>query len=129
MALAPTFWIAGSIYFVRMMAQRVGLPLRQTFVQDLADPSERASVAALSAMPAQATMAGSQVLAGYLFQEVALAAPFLVAAAAQGVTAVLYARFFGRGAPARAADDRQPAGGGAAARRSSVAGDRSQQVS
>ncbi len=115
MALAPAFWMAGAIYFVRMVAQRVGIPLRQSFVQDLADPSERASVAGLSALPAQATMAGSQVLAGYLFQEVALAAPFMVAAATQFVTAVMYVGFFGRRASvsARLADARQSADGGA----------------
>ena len=96
MALAPVFWLAGAIYFARMVAQRIGQPLRQSFVQDLADPSERASLAALSALPAQATMAGSQVLAGYLFEEVALAAPFLVAAGAQCLTAALYLMFFGR---------------------------------
>ena len=115
MALAPAFWLAGAIYFVRMVAQRVGLPLRQSFVQDLADPSERASVAALSALPAQATMAGSQVLDGYLLQEVALAAPFVVAAAAQCVTAVLYVGCFGRRAAIsrRVPDTRQPAEAGA----------------
>lgn len=96
MAVAPAFWMAGAIYFVRMVAQRVGLPLRQSFVQDLADPSERASVAALSTLPAQATMAGSQVLAGYLFEEVALSAPFMLAAVGQFATAVMYAVFFGR---------------------------------
>jgi MFS family permease len=114
MALAPAYWMAGAIYFIRMVVQRVGLPLRLSFVQDLADPSERASVAALSALPAQATMAGSQVLAGYLFEEVALAAPFMVAAAAQFVTAVLYAGFFGRrGAiSARSAPAGQPADDG-----------------
>ncbi len=95
MALAPAFWMAGAVYFVRMVAQRVALPLRQSFVQDIADPSERAGVAGLSVIPAQATMAGSQVLAGYLFQEVALAAPFMVAAVAQCVTAVMYEWFFG----------------------------------
>jgi MFS family permease len=118
MALAPALWMAGAIYFVRMLAQRAGLPLRQSFVQDLADPSERASVAALSTMPAQATMAGSQVLAGYLFEEVALAAPFMVAAAAQCVTAILYAGFFGSRASRSTgvAQARQPAEDGATPR-------------
>ncbi|MHB1575966.1 MAG: MFS transporter [Candidatus Dormibacteria bacterium] len=96
MVLAPNFWLAGGIYLVRMLAQRVGLPLRQSFTQEVADPAERASLAALSNLPAQGTMAGSQVLAGYLFDEVSLAAPFEVAAVFQCLNAVLYALLFGR---------------------------------
>ncbi len=90
MVLAPAFWIAGAIYLVRMMVQRIGLPLRQSFTQDMADPEERASVAAISNLPAQATMAGSQAAAGYLFDEVSLAAPFELAALFQAANAVLY---------------------------------------
>lgn len=94
MVLAPAFWAAGAIYLVRMMVQRVGLPLRQSFTQDMAHPDERASVAALSNLPAQATMAGSQVAAGYLFDEVSLASPFELAAVLQVANALLYAALF-----------------------------------
>jgi MFS family permease len=94
MVLAPAFWIAGAVYLVRMMVQRVGLPLRQSFTQDMAHPDERASVAALSNLPAQATMAGSQAAAGYLFDEVSLAAPFELAAVLQMVNALLYGLLF-----------------------------------
>lgn len=94
MVLAPSFWAAGVFYLLRMVVQRVGLPLRQSFTQDLADPDERASVAALSNLPAQATMAGGQVLAGYLFDEVSLAAPFELAAAFQWANAALYLALF-----------------------------------
>lgn len=94
MVLAPAFWLAGGVYLVRMLVQRVGLPLRQSFTQDMAHPSERASVAALSNLPAQATMAGGQAVAGYLFDEVSLAAPFELAAAFQVLNAVLYGLLF-----------------------------------
>jgi MFS family permease len=94
MVLAPSFWAAGAVYVVRMMLQRVGLPLRQSFTQDMAHPAERASVAALSNLPAQATMAGGQALAGYLFDEVSLALPFELAAALQVANAGLYSLLF-----------------------------------
>ncbi len=90
MVLAPAFWIAGAVYLVRMFVQRIGLPLRQSFTQDMAHPEERASVAALSNLPAQATMAGGQAIAGYLFDEVSLSAPFELAGALQVVNAALY---------------------------------------
>jgi len=99
MVLAPTFWIAGAVYFVRMFTQRIGLPLRQSFTQDVAHPDERASVAALSNLPAQGTMGVSQVLAGYLFESVGLAAPFELSAVFQCVNAVLYGAFFGWAKP------------------------------
>jgi len=107
MVLAPSFWLAGAIFFVRMLIQRVGLPLRQSFTQDMADPDERASLAALSNLPAQGTMAGSQVLAGYLFDEVSLAAPFEVAAAVQCVNAALYPILFAWRPPRRASQENQ----------------------
>ena len=94
MVLAPGFWFAGMIYLVRMLAQRIGLPLRQSFTQDLAHPAERSSVAALANLPAQATMAGSQAFAGYLFAEVSLAAPFEIASVFQLANALLYVALF-----------------------------------
>ena len=99
MVLAPTFWLAGAVFLVRMMAQRTGMPLRQSFTQDLAHPDERSSVAALSLLPAQGTMAASQVLAGYLFDEVGLAAPFELSALFQLANAALYGLLFGVAKP------------------------------
>ncbi len=98
MALAPNFWVAGAVYLVRMMVQRVGLPLRQSYVLALADPSERASVAALSNLPSQLATAVSPMLTGYLMQEVSLAIPFEVAAVLQFTNAATFYGFF-RAAP------------------------------
>ena len=111
MALSPTFWVAGAVYLLRMVVQRVGLPLRQSFTQEVADPDERARLAALSSLPAQGTQAGSQVLAGYLFDEVALAAPLLVAGIVQTLNAGAYAALFGTSSAPQAVtpDRRDPA--------------------
>lgn len=116
MVLAPVFWMAGAVYLVRMAIQRIGLPLRQSFTQDMAHPEERASLAALSTLPAQATMAGGQAVAGYLFDEVSLAAPFELAALFQVANAVLYTvLFFVRPpAPRPRTEDRAAPGGAAA---------------
>lgn len=104
MVLSPAFAIAGAVYLVRMMVQRVGLPLRQSFTQDMAHPEERASVAALSNLPSQATMAAGQVTAGYLFDEVSLALPFELAALFQLVNAGLYGYLFSVRPPRSAHD-------------------------
>ncbi len=94
MVLAPTFWMAGAIYLLRMQAQRIALPLRQSYVMAVVPPKERGSVGALSNLPMQATSAISPGLAGYIFDNVSLALPFEIAAALQGLNAILFYMFF-----------------------------------
>lgn len=101
MVLAPAFWAAGGIYFFRMLIQRVGMPLRQSFTQDMADPDERASVAALSSLPLQATMAAGQGAGGWLFDSLNLAVPFTIAAIFQLANAAAYWLLFTRHPPRR----------------------------
>ncbi len=100
MVMAPTFVAAGAVYLVRMTVQRIGLPLRQSYVVARADPAERASVAALSNVPSQAATAASPVLSGYLFDSVSLELPFEIAGALQLVNALLFWGFFHRLPPA-----------------------------
>lgn len=113
-ALAPTFWVAGVLYIVRMFAQRIGLPLRQSYVLAMADPDERSSVAALSNVTSQGAMvspamAVSPILAGYLFDDVSLSLPFEIGGVLQLVNAVMYFAFFHNAAPE---EERPPDGNG-----------------
>jgi sugar phosphate permease len=94
MVLAPNFLIAGAWYLIRMLVQRIGLPLRQSYVLGLANEDERASVTALSNLPSQAVMAVSPLLTGYLFAEAELAIPFELAAVLQLANAVSFWVFF-----------------------------------
>ncbi|MGH9102369.1 MAG: MFS transporter [Acidimicrobiales bacterium] len=99
MVLAPAFLVAGGIYLVRMAAQRVAMPLRQSYVMAMADPAERARVAALSRLSSQVTAAGSPALAGELFDHVSLAAPFLIGGLLQLANAAVFFLFFRRRPP------------------------------
>lgn len=103
MVLAGSFQIAGAVFLVRMLIQRAGLPLRQSYVLAMADPAERASVAALSNLPSQLAMAASPVASGYLFDEVSLTLPFEIAGALQLANAGLYWLFFHARPPAEEA--------------------------
>lgn len=94
MVLAPTFWLAGAFYLLRMMAQRMGLPLRQSYVMGVLPPEERGTVGALVNLPAQVTSAISPALAGYLFDSVSLALPFEIGAILQGVNVMMFFLFF-----------------------------------
>ncbi len=99
MVLAPGFAVAGLVYFVRMIVQRIGMPLRQSYTLGLADPAERGAVAAMSNVPSQLAMAASPLLTGYLIDEVSLALPFEVAAAFQFLNATAFWAFFRRHPP------------------------------
>jgi len=90
MVLSPTFALAGAVYLVRMVVQRIGMPLRQSYTIGLADPEERASIAALSNLPSQLAMAGSPLVTGYLFDEVSLSLPFEIAAVLQFANAASF---------------------------------------
>lgn len=100
LAFAPHFAVAAGIYALRVVAQRVGLPLQQSYVQEVTHPHERARVAALSSLPSQGSQAASQVLAGYLFEEVSLGLPFVLAAGLQIVDVALYGILLGHYHPA-----------------------------
>ena len=99
MVLSPSFIFAGGVYFVRMVVQRVGLPLRQSYATGLAHPDERASVAALSNLPSQLAQSASPLLTGYLFEAVSLSVPFEIAAGLQFANAATFWAFFRRHPP------------------------------
>ena len=99
MVIMPFFWLAGFVYLLRMMVQRLGLPLRQSYVMGVVPQEERGRIGALSNLPAQATSALSPSLAGYLFDHVALALPFDIGAILQGINALLFFLFFRNMAP------------------------------
>lgn len=94
MVLAPTFILAGVAYMLRMVVQRAGMPLRQSYVVAMADPQERSSVAALSNVPSQVAMGLSPLAAGYLIDEVSLSLPFEIAGVFQLLNGAMYWYFF-----------------------------------
>lgn len=94
MVLMPNFWLAGLVYLVRMLAQRIAMPLRQSYVMAMVPPTERATVAGFSNLPSQGTSVLSPTPAGFLFEHVALALPFVAGAVLQVVNTGLYWLFF-----------------------------------
>lgn len=116
LALAPTLAVAGIVYLARIIVQRLGMSMRQSFVMGAADPAERAAVASLSQMPSQVAGALVPPVTGYLLDEVSLAVPFVIAAGFQVAYAVLFHVMFRRAAmpeevPEAAAQDPGEAAG------------------
>lgn len=94
MVLAPTFWVAGIIYILRMFAQRAGLPLRQSYVMAVISSEERGTVSALSNLPSQATTAIAPTFAGLFFEHGFLALPFEIGSVLQGLNTFFFWYFF-----------------------------------
>ncbi len=83
MALSPTFWLAGVFYLCRQLAQRVQMPLRQSYVMAMVPQEERGAVAGLSQLPAQLTSAAAPLPAGYLFDHISMELPIEIAGTLQ----------------------------------------------
>jgi MFS family permease len=94
MVAMPTFLLAGAIYLVRMVLQRLNMPLRQSFMMGVAPEEERASVAGLANLPSQMASATTPALAGYLYDHIAIALPFELGGVLQALNAGLYWFFF-----------------------------------
>jgi MFS family permease len=90
----PTFVLAAVLYTLRMIAATLSIPVRQSFLMGVIEPSERASAAGLSSLPTSGTQALSAYFAGFLMQHVALSVPLGLAAVLQGMFGALYWIFF-----------------------------------
>ena len=99
LALSPTIAVAAGVYTVRTGVQRIGMAIRQSFVMTTAPEDERARVGALSRLPSQGVAAAAPLFAGYLFDEVSLAAPFEIGAFFQLLNAATFGWLFRRASP------------------------------
>jgi MFS family permease len=94
MTFMPTFILAATLYALRMVTVTLGVPIAQSYLMGVIDPSERASAAGLATVPWQVGSSASPYLAGYLMQYVALDLPLELSAALTALSAVLYYLFF-----------------------------------
>lgn len=95
-AIMPTYPLAAALYLVRMAANTLSNPVRQSYLMGVITPAERSSAAGLANLPSQVATSVSPSFAGYLMQQVALALPLEFAAALQGLNTILYYTFFHR---------------------------------
>lgn len=104
LAVAPSFVVAGGIYLARMMVQRFGMAMRQSFIMSAAPREDRARVAAYSALPTQVLSAATPTVSGYLIQAVSISLPFQIAGVVQLVNAWMFYGFFRHTRPADEVD-------------------------
>lgn len=99
MVYSHDFVLAGAIYVIYVVGQRVGIALRQSYVVAMADPNERGTVVAISSLPSEVTQASMSPFAGWLIETSGLLTPFLISAVLQLLNGGLYLWMFLRHKP------------------------------
>lgn len=90
----PTFSLAAALYGIRALFNMLSIPVRQSYLMGVIDPSERSSASGFANFPSQVTSAAGPYMAGYFMEHLALALPLEFAAAMQAINTLLYWVFF-----------------------------------
>ena len=94
LVMMPTYELAAVVYVIRVIAAVLSVPVRQSFLMGVIEPSERSSAAGFSNTPSQVTQSLSAFCAGQVIQHIALSMPLVLASVFQGLNTVLYFLFF-----------------------------------
>ncbi|OYW05719.1 MAG: hypothetical protein B7X11_01705, partial [Acidobacteria bacterium 37-65-4] len=92
--LMPSFALAGAVYLVRMLANAVSVPVRQSFVMGVVPAAERSRMAALSNLPARIGALAGPALVGVMLRTWWVGVPLELAAALQLAYSGLFWRYF-----------------------------------
>jgi len=92
--LMPTYALAGAVYLVRMIANAVSIPVRQSYVMGIVPAAERSRMAALSNLPSRVASLAGPVLVGVMLQVMWIGVPLEIASVLQLAYAWVYWRFF-----------------------------------
>ncbi len=89
MIWAPSFWVAGLLYTLRMAFNSLGMPARQSYVMGVSDPRYRSRVSAFGSLPSQVTSMISPAVGGALMESF-MDVPILGAVIFMGLNLVTY---------------------------------------
>ncbi|MGC8488558.1 MAG: MFS transporter [Clostridia bacterium] len=93
MALAPSYWIAGGLYMLRMVFNSLGMPARQSFTMGVSDDRYRSRLSAFSQVPSGITSMISPAVGGALMDTI-LDIPIFGATLFMSLNLVFYYWFF-----------------------------------
>ena len=97
---SPDFALAATLYALRGVFNRGTAGVRQVVAASLTRAERRGMAASVQNLSVQIPRAAGPVIGGWLIHRGDFTAPFLIAAALQGLYIVLYRRFFGAIEPA-----------------------------
>ena len=98
-ALSPNLVFAEVFLLIRQVAQRLNLPLRDSYSVARAPEHEKGRVAALTSISNQGAMAASSEASGMLISRLGYVVPFCVSGALQLVSALVFYVYFAREPP------------------------------
>jgi MFS family permease len=98
-ALSPNLMFAEIFLLIRQVAQRLNLPLRDSYSIARAAQDEKGRVAALTSISNQGTMAASSEASGVLISRFGYVMPFCVSGVIQLVSALVFYAYFARQPP------------------------------
>lgn len=92
--LAPTAWLAVTLFLLRMSISQMDVPTRQSYTMAVVEPDERTATAGITNVARTAASSVSPTFVGLAFAAAALSAPFLVAGGLKIVyDGLIYAAF------------------------------------
>lgn len=98
-SFSPNLLFAEVFLLIRMVAQRLNLPLRDSYSIARAAENEKARVSALTAISNQGGMAVSSEASGVMIARIGYAIPFCISAVLQLASALLFYAYFAREPP------------------------------
>jgi MFS family permease len=98
-ALSPSLLFAEVFLLLRQLAQRLNLPLRDSYSIALAAPTEKARLSALTSLSNQATMAASSEASGVVIERIGYVLPFCASALFQLASAIAFYLYFAKVPP------------------------------
>jgi len=74
----------------------ITMPIRQSFIVSIVDPSERASAVGFSNLARMAFRSFAPAIGGYIMQSISMSLPFAIGAVVVALNGISYNLFFGR---------------------------------
>ncbi|RLG48002.1 MAG: hypothetical protein DRN92_01990 [Thermoproteota archaeon] len=94
--IAPNYYVGGALIVLFRTILLFTMPVRQSFITLIVDPSESASAVGISNTARMAVRSVAPAVAGYMFEGISLNLPFFLGGMLVGLNALLYHVFFGR---------------------------------
>ncbi|MFM1790486.1 MAG: hypothetical protein RLZZ526_813 [Actinomycetota bacterium] len=93
-ALAPSLWLAMTLFVLRGLLSQMDVPVRTSYVMAVVSPSERAAAASITNVPRSLASALPPVLAGWMLDQSTFGWPLLVCAVLKITYDLLLLRMF-----------------------------------
>jgi MFS family permease len=92
---APNYYVGAALLVLFRTVALFAMPVRQSFITLIVDPSESASAVGISNLARMSVRSLAPALAGYIFENISLSLPFFLGGFLVGLNALLYRLFFG----------------------------------